>query len=161
MSIRSGFGCLTGVVDDTNNCNLIIQIPAKKTKRALNVDVGYSIVQGGSNAALTLGRLLIVGSKYEGDTEFIDPTVIALPAGLEGATIYFDMPITAIDATQIGISNSFGWQQGIMIPEGIDASIILTACFGDGNAPPVADPVNAFLNVQGVVAGSDKIFKDV
>lgn len=161
MSVKSGYGTITGVVDDTTNTNLTIVLPSKQTKRILNIDCGYSIVQGGGNTALTLGRLIIAGTNFDATTEFVDPTINALPASLQGIQIFFDMPITAIDATQIGIQHSFSWAQGIQIPDGVDASIILTACFGNGNAPPVADPVNAFLHVQGLSAGSDKIFKNV
>lgn len=160
MSIKSGYGTIIDVLDDTANTNLIIQLPSKQTKRILNVDCGYSLVIGGANTALFRGRLLVVGTKYENDTEFVNPSSITYPTGLQGTQIYFDCPISG-NNNVTSISRSFSWTQGILIPDGVDASIILTACFGNGAVPPLAISTNAFLNVQGLTGGSDKIFKNL
>lgn len=160
MSAQTGFGSINGVVNSTSNCSLAINLPPNGTKRIFDVQCGYSLRRGGTNTLLTQGRLLIIAAKFDSVDAFIDPVQEELTSAVGNAKIYFDMPI-AVDGNNKAIAKSFNWLNGLILPDGVDASIILTCCFGDGSVPPVAADVNAYLNVSGLTAGSDKIFKNV
>lgn len=160
MSSITGYGSINGVVNSTSNMSLAILLPPNGTKRVFNISAGYSLRRGGTNTKLIQGRLLVVGTKFDTPTAFIDPVQAELTTVLGAAKIYFDVPIGIKSLNNTVIQESFDWLNGLVLPDGVDISIILTACFGDGSAPPAAADVNAYLNVSGVASGSDKIFKN-
>lgn len=162
MSSITGFGSINGVVESTNNCNLVVLLPPRGSKRIFDISAGYSLRRGSgvSNTKLTLGRLLVVGTRFDVPNAFIQPDDYETPA-LGNAKIYFDAPICADHLSTVSIQKSFNWVNGLLIPDNEDTSIILTCCFGDGSAPPAASAVNAYLNVSGLTSDSDKIFKNV
>lgn len=172
MSQKNGYGNLVatlvsleilGVLQESNR-NAIIQLPSKNDKRIFTITAGYRLPTGTSATALQSGRLIVVGTKYEGDTEFIDPTIQQLPDTISSAQVFYDIPI--IGGTGDALNRNappthLDFTTGILIPAGSDASIILTFCTTSGGASfPASDPVTAFLNVHGYVGGSDKLFVD-
>lgn len=191
MSIKSGYGNLTeslanaylfGLPVTNSNRNAIIQLPSKQLKRIFSISVSYAV--SGVNAANNVrglfgGRLLVVGTKFDGVTEEIIPDQRTLPESLSSAQVYFDMFIgsknkgaaqssTGRDGVQ-NISEHFEFTNGIVIPESTDCSIILTYPLDDvdvGTTEYMAsiDGINGYLstlNVYGFVGGSDQIFKNV
>ncbi len=161
MSSVTGYGSINGVVNSTTNTNLSVILPPNGTKRIFDISAGYSLRRGGTNTKLIQGRLLVVGTKFDSLTSFIDPVQAELTSVIGNAKIYFDMPIGIKSLNNVVIQESFDWLNGLILPDGVDATVILTACFGDGSAPPAAADVNAYLNVNGVASGSDKIFKNI
>jgi hypothetical protein len=161
MSVNNGFGSYSTSVNSTNNPTLVVQLPTNETKRILDIHAMYSLRTGAANTALEQGRLLIVGVKYGSPVEAFDPRNFEVPESLSGAKIYFDAPLGRDELDALTISRSFNFNNGIIIPEGVDCSVILTQCIGDGAAYPICGEVNAFLTVNGVSGKSEKIFKNV
>jgi hypothetical protein len=160
MAIKNGYGTLVDIVNGSANTAAVIQLPSKNVKRIFSIDCAYSLRSGATNTLLIGGRLLVVGSRYEALTEAINPRDIEYNTALQGVAVYFDAPLFPDDNVEF-IGKSFSWANGLTIPDGTEASIILSMCYGDGIAAPGADDVNAFLNVTGIVGGSEKPFKNV
>jgi hypothetical protein len=158
MSSKQGFGNIADVVNSTTNCSIVIQLAPHGTKRIFDITAGYNLRTGGTATLLSGGRLIIVGIKFDAPTSFINPRDFELPTVT--GNIYFDAPIIP-DGNNKAVVRSFNWINGLVLPDSQDASIILTACFADAPAPPAAGDVNAYLSVSGLVAGADKIFKNV
>lgn len=162
MSIKNGFGNLTDTLVSNStrdvNRNAIIQIPPKNPKRIITISCGYTVAPGaGAATVLSTGRLIVVATKFSGFSENINPITQQIPDSISSATIHLDLPILAS-------RSPFVWDSGLGISIGDgDVSIILTYCRTTGGTAvaPDTDPVTAWLNVQGTIGGSDKIFKDV
>jgi hypothetical protein len=160
MSSRTGFGNISDKVNATTNTNIAINLPSHGTKRVFDIQCGYSLRTGIANTVLLGGRLLIIGQNFDSPTVFINPRDFDVSAAIGNAVVYFDIPIID-DGNNKAICRAFSWLNGLVLPDGQQAAIILTSCYGDGAAIPAALDVNAFLTVNGLVAGSDKIFKNV
>lgn len=183
MSIKSGYGNLTETLESLadaittlpSNRNSVIQLPSKLSKRIFSITVGYRVPSNADDALTQLfgGRLLVVGTKFQNYQDVISPLESALPDSLNSANVYLDVPIIEMsnvaaasddDNFQKGFSKHFDFNSGIIIPESVDASVILTFCANNqqdvlGRYPESA-PVIAYLNVQGFTGGNDKIFKN-
>lgn len=174
MSIQKGFGSYSeplnsvvvlGVIQASGNRNLIVQLPSKNEKRIFDLTVGYSVIEGLSYNSVTRGRVLIVGEQYDGVTDYINPTTTEMPEALQASKKYFDAPLVPSGQDKNvhteAILKTFSWINGLLIPSGIPASIILTFCMNDAlDSQSAQEDTNAYLNVSGWVGGSDKIFKN-
>jgi len=167
-NIKSGFGNVNGLVDDSANPYIALNLTGNQTKRIFDIAVGYTLLAADIAGGKILfgGRLLVIGQTVSG-AGFFNPSLTTLPSGFQGAQVYFDAPIfgeinnDGETFGSYGITKSFSFLNGLLIPKDVDAAVILTACFGNGLVPPLAAPANAFLNCNGLMGGSDKIFKNV
>lgn len=173
MSIKSGYGNLSdelvslevlGVLQDSNR-NAILQLSGKQEKRITDIVAGYGLkapTGGADPTQFEGGRLLVVGAKYDGISEFIDPRSKDLPQSLSSSVVFLDV----FFAQSFPLSNDspryeYHSDKGIHISKGTDCSIILTFPVTDVAAYPASDPVIAFLNVDGLSGGSDAPFKNI
>lgn len=185
MSLKNGYGNVSGLLKSLyvlglpspSNRNLIIQLPVKNDKRIFSISTSHNVITGTSLIGLLCARLIIIGGKFDGDTEEIFPDGNGqLPKGVEGANKYFDIVIgnnsTNQDALTLrgeGIQNlsyNVNFEQGLLIPDGQPASVILTYAMSNyqtGSADKYATIEDQFasLNVNGFLGGSDKIFSNV
>ena len=168
--ITAGFGSLTdelvslvvlGVLQDSNR-NAIVQLSGKQEKRITDIVAGYKIRTGSGATFFKGGRLLVVGTRFEGVSDFIDPASKDLPASLSTSQIYLDTYF----AQSFPLSNmepvfQYHTDKGIHVPKNVDCSIILTFAYTDNAVAPAADTVIGFLNVDGLSGGSDAPFKNI
>lgn len=189
MSIKQGFGNVTeilanpyilGVPAVGANRNIIFQLPTKQEKRILDISCGWTVngqdIINNSIRGLICGRLMVVGAAFNGFSDEIIPDSNDLPESLSFAERYYDEIIGhtfrsgqgAIEPYNVRhISKQISFSNGLLIPAGQDASVILTYCLED-----LDDTVTeymattgiytlAYLNVNGITGGSDKIFKSI
>lgn len=160
MAIRSGFGTLrqlftTGAGNDRN---IIIQLPCGSQDLQVRIRAiifSYAVDVSAAAAAFAQGRIIVVSGLFSDITLALAPDAISATAeSLMGSS--FSTKFDHVPFEKFGQIN-FG-EQGLLLPKGTDATVILCAPKTTGDVQPAFTNMQGSMTVVGQTEGLGNVF---